>query len=159
MCFLAADGGLDAECWHSQRRCLDVSVQFVLPRRLGGEAGEEAAQQEAAGKTEGWRQDIFIPSIFPWSSANRKCKQLLPQATTSGQLYLLSGSLLQPRTWPEPVLHLAKAFFSLDKLSNLNINLAVMTVGFWNCPGRIYQLLGTPQHKTTWKAEKFSVPK
>jgi len=53
MCFLAADGGLDAKCRRSQRKRLDVSVQFVLPRRLGGEAGEEAAQREAAAKMEG----------------------------------------------------------------------------------------------------------
>jgi len=53
MCFLAADGGLDAKRRRSQRKRLDVSVQFVLPRRLGGEAGEEAAQREAAAKMEG----------------------------------------------------------------------------------------------------------
>lgn len=114
--FLAADRGLDAKRWHSQRRHLDVSVQFVLPRRFGGEAGEEAAQREAAGRTEGWRQDAFITSIFPWSGANRKYTQLLTRATTLGQLHLLSGSLLQPQTWPESALHLGKAFFNLDKL-------------------------------------------
>lgn len=64
-------------------------------------------------------QDTFITSIFPWPSANHECTQLLLQATTLGQLRLLSGLLFQPQTWSESALHLRKDFFNLDKLSNL----------------------------------------
>lgn len=133
MGFLADDGGLDAKRWHSQRRQSDVSVQFVLPRRLEGEAGEEAAggkQQERW--TAGGRAHSLPPSSrgpVPTVNACSSCRR--PPLWVS-----FTCPLLQPQTWPEPVLHLGKAFFNLDNLSNLNINLAVMTMGFWSCPGR-----------------------
>lgn len=137
MSFLAADGRLDTECWHSQGRRLDVSVQFVLARRLGGEAGEDTAQQEAAGRMEAWSRTHSSPPSShgpaPTMNAHSSCSR--PPPWVSFTCSLACCSSLRPGQ--SQCCTYEKPFLILINFQICNINLAVMAVGAWSCPGRM----------------------